>query len=164
MPWLLPLLFAVVAVMLFVAPHHRVGNNFHGRTLAANAIKILSGIHLRRPATWLQLLGIVGLLGVFYPALALALVRLDPHESRLILATGGVACIIATTWTWLVIVFSHANFMSGYPLAPSTPFAWITPAALLLCGTWLIVAAAYPPLSGGYAVGPMLNAPAVTGK
>ena len=144
MGWIIPAVLGAAGAVMFVVPHHGVGSGGHGRTLAANALDLWTGEFSSSPLV-LKLLVVGGLLGVFYPAAALAVARIAPPAwTRPILAAAGVAILVSAAWIFLVIALSHANFMTGHPFAEPTPMLIIIPAFTFACGVWLIAAAIWP--------------------
>jgi hypothetical protein len=86
-----------------------------------------------------------GVLGVFYPAAALAAARVVPAGwARPVLAVVGVATLMSGAWIFIVISLSHANFMTGHPFAEPTPMFLVIPAFTFVCGVWLVAAAIWP--------------------
>ncbi|MDB5288998.1 MAG: hypothetical protein JWL69_239 [Phycisphaerales bacterium] len=147
MHWRVPGVLLIVGLALFVIPHHGRREGFEGSTAATEAWKILKTMKLNQPRSWNAIAGALGLMAVLYPAATILLAQLTPGEwPRLVLAIGGLACLVGAAWTWLYIQLSYANFMTGVTLTRATPFAWITPGFVAVAGLWLIVAAIFPTL------------------
>ncbi|HWE95952.1 MAG TPA: hypothetical protein VG269_18460 [Tepidisphaeraceae bacterium] len=154
MHWRVPGVLLVVGLALLVFPHHGRREGFEGSTLASEARKILKTMEPARPRTWNAITGALGLLAVLFPGATILLARLTPGEwPRLVLAIGGLVCLVGAAWTWLYIQLSQANFMTGVRLTPASPFEWITPGFVAVGGLWLIAAAILP--AAGRATGAM---------